>query len=65
MVSWKKNIEPLRPLKFLSGEQLEILRKALKYDKTIASGLLRKWWGGVSDDKQEMDIEPRRNTESQ
>ena len=60
-----KNGEHQPNIKDLSGDQLEILRKALKINKDIAAGLLKKWLGGGSDNKQEMDIEPRRNTESQ
>lgn len=60
-----KNGEHQPNITGLSGDQLELLKKALKINKDIASGLLKKWSGGVSDDKQEMDIEPRRNTESQ
>lgn len=57
-----KNIRP--NLKNLSGGQLELLRKALKVDKNIAAGLLRKWFGGGQNGKQKMDTQSGGNTES-
>ena len=53
----KKNITPRLNIRDLSGDQLDLLRKALKYDTTIASGLLKKWLGGGNIyGEQEMDI---------
>ena len=56
-----KNVEKKLPnISELSGEQLELLRKAILYDKAIASGLLRRWFGEkrneVVKDEQKMDI---------
>lgn len=52
-----KNGEHQLNITGLSGDQLELLRKALKINKDIASGLLKKWsGGGKHEGKQEVDI---------
>lgn len=58
----KKNGEHLLNIRDLSGDQLEILRKALKINKDIAAGLLKKWWGGGLNE-QEVDTKQPRHTE--
>jgi len=56
-VGWKKNGEHLPNIRDLSGDQLELLRKALKVDRNIASGLLKKWLGGGGNEgKQEVEF---------
>ena len=57
-----KNGEHQPNITDLSGDQLELLRKALKINKDIASGLLKKWLGGVVNE-QEVDTKQSRHTE--
>ena len=62
---YRKRKKKERPLETLSGDQLELLRKALKINKEIASGLLKKWWGGGHDEtKQSGNIKQTRLTKN-